>query len=134
MGRDVSALDSVANIADVYLNEHRSPSAWSYTKGVNDGHAAHAPVGTYQPNAFGLYDMHGNVWEWCEDWFGFYVDAPIDGSARSHSPGVHTRISRGGGFDHQAWFSRSSFRSDGVHPDNRRYFQGFRPARSLDLE
>jgi len=64
------------------------------------------PVGKYPANAFGLYDMHGNVWEWCEDsWHENYVGAPTDGSARvSGSSGL--RVLRGG-----SWFNPSGVRS-----------------------
>ena len=76
-------------------------------------------VGTFSANAFGLFDMHGNVWEWCTDaWYGSYENAPIDGSARIISQdsveaaSIHSdrRVVRGGSWDARPRGCRSAFR------------------------
>ena len=81
------------------------------------------PVGTYPANAWGFHDMHGNVWEWCLDWYGKYPDGsaidpvgPSDGS---------TRVSRGGGWLNYGWLRRSATRYGGT-PDYRFNDLGFR--------
>jgi len=83
-------------------------------------------VGSFPPNTFGLYDMHGNVSEWCQDyWHDNYDDAPTDGSAWIEGGDSERRILRGG-----AWFSfpricRSAYRYSGT-PDFRYDGIGFR--------
>ena len=68
------------------------------------------PVGSYAPNAFGLYDVHGNVWEWTEDcWHASYSGAPSDGSART-SGECSQRVTRGGSWDSVPQSLRSAFR------------------------
>ena len=83
------------------------------------------PVGTKLPNPWGLYDMHGNVEEWCLDFsHGHYRGAPTDGSAWGPEPGSY-QITRGGWGACSAIFCRSAFRGD-YDPDDGRYSIGFR--------
>jgi formylglycine-generating enzyme required for sulfatase activity len=102
---------------------------WDSSKILGSWGCGARPVGEKLPNAFGLYDVHGNVWEWCEDvYVKTYSGAPTDGSA--HIAGASERTCRGGGWDYEAWQCRSAVRSR-CAPSSRTYYVGFRPARSL---
>jgi eukaryotic-like serine/threonine-protein kinase len=69
------------------------------------------PVGSFAANGFGLYDMHGNVWEWCLDhWHGDYTGAPTDGSAMVRGDSS-LKVLRGGCWDYNPWFCRSARRT-----------------------
>ena len=89
-----------------------------------------APAGWYAPNGFGLYDMHGNVWEWVADcWNRYYAGAPTDGSAWIHG-NCNLRVVRGGSFFSGPSLVRAASR-DGVVSGGRHELIGFRVARTL---
>ena len=87
-------------------------------------------VGSFPPNAFGLHDMHGNVWEWCQDhWHDNYKGSPpTDGSAWLFSgerkgKDNTRRMLRGGSWGNFPWYCRSAYRNSYV-PDARNLVNG----------
>ena len=77
----------------------------------DDGHVTPAQVGSYKPNAFGLYDMHGSVFQWTADCYvDSYEDAPKDGKPVS-TEGCSSRVARGGSWLNRPEYARSAFRS-----------------------
>ena len=94
--------------------------------GKNSGVTTHA-VGTMRANAWGLHDMHGNVWEWCLDWYGPYLGGRV--TDPKGVPLGSNRVIRGGCWSIGAYGARSANRNFNV-PGNRYDGIGFRPARS----
>jgi formylglycine-generating enzyme required for sulfatase activity len=81
-------------------------------------------VGSFPPNASGLYDMHGNVWEWClDDYIDNYSDAPRDGIALTGRSDV--KLLRGGSWDDNPANCRSAYRND-YNLDHCNHYIGFR--------
>ena len=101
--------------------------AWFGSKGGNTTH----DVGLKDANAWGLHDMHGNVWEWVQDCYvADYKGAPVDGSAYETSGKCAYRVLRGGSWNDYAQVVRAAIRNFSS-PDNRYIYIGFRIARTL---
>ena len=119
------------NLADQAAK--RGGAVWSDIKDwpeLDDGDVVHAPVERYRPNPFGLYNVHGNVWEWCLDsWDSNFYGTSSVVDPVSASTGSSRRVYRGGGFYDTAAFARSAFRSSNT-PEDAYSVLGLRPARA----
>jgi len=106
-----------------FADDKASLEEYAWHRG-NSGRKTHA-VGQKEPNAWGLYDMHGNLWEWCQDWYesDYYGKSPTD-DPTGPTAGSQ-RVIRGGSWNLSPWSCRSADR-DGNEPDTRGSALGFR--------
>ncbi len=120
-GKNLTRTGSCPNMAEVGRYHYNGPQTYGDAQTV-DTAGGTAEAGSYLPNAWGLYDIHGNVWEWCLDWYGAYPGTVEDPAGASE---VSDRVLRGGSWYYYASICRVAFRY-GSYPGYTYYLFGFR--------
>jgi formylglycine-generating enzyme required for sulfatase activity len=129
-GNTVESVEGAGNLADRFAQSNGGSGDWKYEAWLDDGFTTHASVGSFKPNMFGLYDVIGNVWEWCRDGYGRYKLTVLDDVGERQVAGVPNRVIRGGSFNGNAFNARSAMRGQATS-DDRSGAVGLRPARAI---